>query len=417
MKYAPLRMDLLGTIFFAMLTGCAMAHSTDTPKPTAALKPAIPAGEETMYARSLVSPGDPARLDRVLAKARRGEPLTVAVIGGSITEGALASSAAKCWASLTARWWRERFPQAKIEFFNAGIGATGSDIGAHRVQKDLLAHHPDFIVVEFAANDGNETKWAETLEGLLRQILKQPNHPAVMLFFTMHDNGDSAQQWHTLVGRHYGLPMVSYRDALWPEVRSGRMKWSDISPDVVHPNDRGHAYCAAFIGAFLDRQLAALPAEGRFAPLEPLPAPLFTDLYEHTDFYDAANLQPKRNEGWITAVSDPRFGPLWSATRPGSVLEFEVEGTVVSMIYRVVKAEMGMAEVQLDDGPTVKLNGWFKETWGTWNACQELGRDLSPGKHKVRITVLNEKDPASAGHRFDVQAIMVAGTHGPSARQ
>jgi hypothetical protein len=42
---------------------------------------------ETMRARANVSPGDPARIYSVLAKARRGEPICVAAIGGSITAG------------------------------------------------------------------------------------------------------------------------------------------------------------------------------------------------------------------------------------------------------------------------------------------------------------------------------------------
>jgi len=74
----------------------------------------------------------------VFAKAKRGEKVVVDVIGGSITEGALASAPDKRWASLVAQWWRDTFPKAKIEFINAGIGATGSDIGAHRAFRHLL---------------------------------------------------------------------------------------------------------------------------------------------------------------------------------------------------------------------------------------------------------------------------------------
>ena len=34
----------------------------------------------------------------------------------------------------------------------------------------------------------------------------------------MNNAGGNAQEWHGKVGEHYGLPMVSFRDALWPEV-------------------------------------------------------------------------------------------------------------------------------------------------------------------------------------------------------
>ena len=49
--------------------------------------------ESGMFARSVVSGGHTARLQQVLAKAQRGEAVTVGVIGGSITAGAKARQA------------------------------------------------------------------------------------------------------------------------------------------------------------------------------------------------------------------------------------------------------------------------------------------------------------------------------------
>lgn len=180
--------------------------------------------EMEMIQRSVVQCGDTARLQAVLAKARRGDPVTLGVLGGSITQGASATTEENRYGNRVATWWRNTFPQTRIEFVNAGIGATGSDIGAHRVREHLLAKHPDFVVVEYAVNDSNVPAAAETLEGVVRQLLGAPNHPAVMLLFMMHQGGGNAQDQHGLVGRHYQLPMVSYRDALWPEIQAGRLK-------------------------------------------------------------------------------------------------------------------------------------------------------------------------------------------------
>src|SRR5262245_54011160 len=92
---------------------------------------AATAETETLIKRSLVSAGETARLRDVMNKASRGESIVIGTIGGSITEGAVASSSDKRWANLVAEWWRKTFPKAKIAFVNAGIGATGSDIGSH----------------------------------------------------------------------------------------------------------------------------------------------------------------------------------------------------------------------------------------------------------------------------------------------
>src|ERR1035441_4869521 len=230
--------------------------------------------ENALGTRSLVSLGDTARLQRALFKSRRGETVSLGMIGGSITQGAGASQPERRYGDLVAAWWRKTFPQAKIEYVNAGIGATGSDYGALRAKRDLLSHHPDFVVVEYAVNDSDNDAAAETLEGLVRQILGEPNSPAVMLLFTMNQSGGNAQKAHAKVGWHYDLPMVSFRDALWPEIEQGRMKWGDVEADVVHPNDRGHAYCAKFIIQVLEKVLGEVAAGALPRQIKPTPAPL-----------------------------------------------------------------------------------------------------------------------------------------------
>jgi len=364
--------------------------------------------EPHILARSLVSMGDTARLQAVLAKARRGEEVVVAVIGGSITAGAAASQEENRYGNLVAQWWRQTFPQATIRFINAGIGATGSNLGAHRAPSQLIVHKPDFVVAEYAVNDPNSKDAAETLEGLTRQVLKLPNQPAMMLLFTMNNAGGNAQEWHSKVGEHYGLPMLSFRDALWPEIDAKRMKWEDVEGDIVHPNDRGHAYCATFITKVLEAVLAELPEDGKLPPTPPLPDPLLSNVFEFTSFANADAIQPVTNHGWHSGDSWP-FGKTWEATEPGSLLEFEVEGTAVSVAFWRIKGDMGRARAQVDEALPVTLEGWFEADWGGYSNYQLVARDLPPGKHKLRIEVLPDKADQSNGHKFILQLVMSAG--------
>jgi len=364
-----------------------------------------PAIENEIFARSLVSAGDTVRVQKVLAAARRGDPVTVAVIGGSITQGALASKPENRYGERIARWWREKFPRSKVGFANAGIGATGSDYGAQRARRDLLRHHPDVVVVEYGVNDANTRACAETLEGLVRQILREPQAPAILLLFMMTDQGGNAQEWQSKVGRHYGLPMISYRDALWPEIQAGRMERKEIFPDTVHPNDRGHELAARFVTGFLEGVAAALPPNGSLPAPKPLPSPLFTDLFENTRIHDAGDLPPLRNDGWTLDAKEK----CWRADRPGSMLELEVEGRLVFVQSLRLHAAMGRARIQVDDRPAVTLEGWFDQTWGGWRRTDIAARDLPPGKHRVRIELLEEKHPESAGHEFKVYELGAAG--------
>ena len=159
--------------------------------------------------------------------------------------GALASNPQNSYAGRLLAWWQEKFPQCEFRLINAGAGGTGSMYGALRAAKDLLFAKPDLVVIEFAVNDN----WTdgEAYEGLVRQILAQPNSPAVVLLFMMWERGGNDQEMQAKIGAYYGLPMVSFRDALWPEISAGRIPWSDYIVDTVHPNDAGHKLAARLL--------------------------------------------------------------------------------------------------------------------------------------------------------------------------
>ncbi len=173
---------------------------------------------DSMRQRSLISMGDLARLDAVFAKARRGEPIVVAALGGFITAGGeRTKDPANRYISQVSKWFQEKFPNSKVTFVNAGIGSTNSGYGALRVQRDVLSKNPDFVIVEYAVND-----WFagflldDSYEGVLRQILSNPKQPAVMELFFNHPDGNSAQKEQVRLGNYYGLPMVSFRDVIPP---------------------------------------------------------------------------------------------------------------------------------------------------------------------------------------------------------
>ena len=109
-----------------------------------------------MIARSRYNEGNKVRLAKVIKKLQANEEVTVAYIGGSITEGYSAGDDL-CYAKLTTNWLQEKFPNAKINYVNAGIGATGSYLGVYRVEKDVLAYNPDLVFVEFYVNDNGDS--------------------------------------------------------------------------------------------------------------------------------------------------------------------------------------------------------------------------------------------------------------------
>jgi lysophospholipase L1-like esterase len=351
--------------------------------------------------------GDLSRLHRLFQAAATGGTYTVGIIGGSITGGGVASCMERHYSAYVVNWLKEHFPQAEWEFVNAGIGATGTNYGCLRAQRDLLSKQPDLVVSEFAVNDAPDQASAETYEGLVRQILASPKQPALLMLFMMNEVGGNAQEIQSRLGAHYDLPMLSYRDMLWPEVQAGRMTWRDLSPDEVHPHDVGHGYAGKLLTSLLDRALASLPATPVPAPSLSLPAPLFTDLYQFAQLSEAEDLRPVANTGWTYDGNDA-WGKHWKATVPGSVIEFDVTGEQLFVSHFRLRAGMGRARLTLDGGQPTVLDAWFEGTWGGYRHTTRFATG-SPGTHRVRLELLDEKASESTGNEFRLLCLGTAG--------
>ena len=135
-----------------------------------------------------MSLGDNGRLDKVLKKLSNGEKVTIAAIGGSITEGAGASKTEECYVSRFIAGLKERYPDADITFVNAGVGGTPSALGVIRYERDVtnvLGQNPDLVLVEFAVNDYGEPTGGRAYESMVRSVLEKDNEPAVNSFISI----------------------------------------------------------------------------------------------------------------------------------------------------------------------------------------------------------------------------------------
>ena len=343
--------------------------------------------------KAIVRRGNWARLRAVMDRASQGESVCVGFLGGSITQGSLASEPARCYASLVADWWRRSFPAASIRDVNAGIGGTTSQFGAARVEEDLLRFGPDVVFIEFSVNDENTPHFRETYEGLVRRVYAAG--PAVVLLHNVrYDDGSSAEDVHRQVGDHYDLPSVSLRAVLWPEVAAGRIPARDVTPDDLHPNDRGHAIVAAAVTALLERVKAA-PAAGDAPETEPpLPPPLTANAYERSVRWRNDNSAPVlagfEPDGTPQEHITQMFRRGYTASHTGDAIHFDVEGTCLAVQYRksVKKpAPIARAVVDGDEEHAVLLDANFEEDWGDCLFLQDLLIHGPAGPHSVDITL------------------------------
>lgn len=197
---------------------------------------------------SLITTGNNYRIKKVIDKARKGENVTIAYIGGSVTEGAGASTHDKSYTYQSYLYFKDRYGKNggdNIKYVNAGMGGTPSALGVIRYDRDVTSYgkiEPDIVLIEFSVNDYQEPTKGVAYESLIRNILKAPNQPAVILLFAVFKTRWNLQDNYIPTGNHYNLPMISVKDALVPELEEGRITDEEFFFDEYHPTDFGHGF-------------------------------------------------------------------------------------------------------------------------------------------------------------------------------
>ena len=351
------------------------------------------------------------RLKNLMKRAANGESLVIGFLGGSITQGSLSSTPKNCYAYLVYEWWKKSFPNAAFSFVNGGIGGTTSHYGGARAWKDVLCYRPDIVTVDFSVNDDANEFFEETYEGTLRRLLAVPSAPAVVVLNNVfYDTGKNAQDYHNRIADHYGIPHVSIKDTVYPDVESGKIVRADITPDNLHPNDKGHRLVADEICKLLDsikaeveeETIAGENIEGKSTKTEAsvlLPAPLTENAYEHSRL-----IQIQDNEAILDGfLVDPieKKGMLdifkngWTAAHTNDKISFEIECSCLAVQYRksvqqpVPKAK---AVIDGDEAHAVILDGNFTEDWGDCLYLEPLLHHAEKKVHRIEITITDAKD-------------------------
>ena len=111
------------------------------------------------------------RLDGVVGALENGEKaVRVVCFGDSITGVYYHTGGRRAWCDMLGIALGKTYPRAQIQMVNAGISGHTTSQGLARMEKDVLAHKPQLVVVMFGMNDVVRTD-AEKFEANLRTIV------------------------------------------------------------------------------------------------------------------------------------------------------------------------------------------------------------------------------------------------------
>lgn len=368
-----------------------------------------------MLEASVLSTGTNGRLEKVLEKMKNGENVSIAFIGGSVTEGALAASYEESYADCFVAELHEKYPDAELTYINAGLSGTGSSLGVMRYDRDVVeaaGGQPDIVFLEFAINDYQEPTDGRAYESMIRTILEADNEPAVILLFSVAQNEWNMQEVYIPMGEHYGLPMASIRNAVEKPLADGDMTKKEFFADDYHPTTYGHKIMADCLGELV-REVESTESNGEVAELPEVSI-------KSPDFMDMHLLTSKR-EGGVEISADgfagtdtqvhgfgrrggeSAFPDNWMHTA-GSVRDaFRVELKCKNIIvnYKTSSSnDFGRVCVYLDGDLVTELDGYVQGAWN--NSIQALVLDEKESGYHVLEICMAEGDE---GKNFTLLAV------------
>lgn len=366
-----------------------------------------------MIARSCMQTGNLYRMKRAIAKAQAGEEVTVAYIGGSITQGAGAKPIGTgSYAYLSYEAFKKRFGKgdgSNVHFIKAGVGGTPSELGLTRYADDVLRKGtPDVVVIEFAVNDAGDETNGVCYESLALMAMEGPGNPAVVLLFSVFQDDYNLQENLSRVGYHYDLPMVSIKNAVTPQFYEDTpvITKRQFFYDLYHPSNDGHRIMADCLDYFwkLAEEGAApeqdvdLTKEGvignRYRGLKAFGK---DDVAEHSvvtelnaGSFTETDKMLQCVEQDANAYTTPEFPDHWmyngDADQPES-FTMEIECKDLLLVYKDSgDPSFGTAEV-LVDGVVTRIVNPLEVGWNHCNAVIIFtGEEVN--KHQVEIRML-----------------------------
>lgn len=346
---------------------------------------------ENMINRSLFFEGNTERIKDKLQKAKRGEKVIVAYLGGSVTEG-FGVEKNKNYARISFDKLVDFIgKKANLEYINIGISGTDSVFGNAVADKEILSKNADIIFIEYATDDKPEQNYRESFESLIRNCLKNLNNPAVILLISCNDKGVSRQDFMIQLGKYYNLPVISVANAVIPEISASRMKTVDYFTDNIHPTEYGHGLIADFIMNYIKKACKSKQNGAFEIPQRMYPK----SIIENMKFIGAKNLHADNDGSFVR--KDIKDGTLFKdiaeylSNTGNKPFEFSLFTNNLYLIVPSYKNEKSVADVFINDKKTVTVNLKSDNEFDSPKAVL-LYSSEKPSSLKVSVKVIDETE-------------------------
>ena len=350
---------------------------------------------------TLVSTGNNYRLKTALEKIKKGEKITLAALGGSVTEGAGPDKFTDGYAFQFFRALKAAYAPGNGEnviFDGAGLSGTPSQLGIVRYKQDVvdvLGGNPDILIIEFAVNDAGDDFSARGFEALVRDALSASPETAVIALYSAATYGNTAAQKKP-IANYYQIPQVDILPVVKKGISSGKVKEKDYYTDNVHPTKDGHQFMSDSLMnllAVVDKAAKDSPCA---IPAESLKNPSFSGmkmiLGDDENVKISAGAFNKKDGATQTLKKTNKgdFPQNWykSASSKGESFKMDITCKNLILTYKVqgswLSEKFGSADVYVDGKKVGTYDGGAANGWNNCEARLIID-EKSAAKHSVEI--------------------------------
>lgn len=324
--------------------------------------------------------------------------MNIAIIGGSITEGAGASKYENSYVYKLGQYLKTKYTNLKI--LNLGAGGTASNFALFRLKRDLGHFRPDIIFVEFAVNDRIYSSVDSSIyfEGLIRECSQYTDKIVIIDMPT--GICDACTTIHKKIAYFYNLPVIDVQDAIWRKIGNRQITWTKISIDNLHPNDNGHELYYEIIKEELEKidlQKLKMKIDYRVISKYKFINPL---LIEHSN--KQVEYYGKWTEDTYNLNNKFKYGAI--SNNIGDAVIFKFKGKHLAMM-NLLSRKGGRLACQLDEkyGFYIDL---FMESDGYFDTTININ-NLKNIEHTLTMVIDKDRNPKSLGNDIIIGGFLI----------
>jgi len=340
-------------------------------------------------------------------KKTNGNQLTVAFLGGSITQ------ADNGWRDKVFVWLQQQYPAVRLKQINAAIGGTGSDLGVYRMDEQVMKYKPDLLFIEFAVNDGDapREKILKAVEGIILKALAGGKTDICFVYTLqekfynqyVHDSLPASVAAMEELANYYHLPSINVGLPVTAFIKKGKAFLTGPKPvsgdstffsgDGTHPYpETGHLFYFQTISSSLEKIFKTNPAQKKLKS-----KPYFSNALQKAGMQD---IKPYMLQGGIqqAATTGDDVAKPFLNLMPNTIL---LSDTAQQIAFSFIGSRIGFMDilapssaqltVYIDDDKPRYINRFDEYCFYFSRMHWFFIEGLTDGRHSIRIKLSSQQ--------------------------